>query len=478
VTTDWTNASLCGTADAIRAGTLTARDLAEAMLHKIEMLDPAVAAFVEVDADGYRKAADKADSDARSGVALGPLHGVPLAHKDMYYRSGRPSACGSRLDAATPREITATVLTKLDAAGALETGRLVMVEYAMGPHGYNANYPQCRNPWNLAHIPRGSSSGSGVAVAARLAHGSLGSDTGGSIRTPAAANGVVGLVPTNGRVSRHGVMPMSFSLDAVGPLTRTVRDAARLLDVIAGYDPDDGTSFDVPSGGFEQALSDAAPRPKIGLARGYFDEQVHPDIAAGLAAAANTFVVAGYSVEPVDLPVDLLHEVADLHPLVMKAEGAANHMVQLRHRQAEYTFEVSQRLHAGHFIPAADYIQALKLRGAYLKAFAAQAFKSVDVLLTPALSIPVPTIAETTGKTAKDYLDMVLALTRNTKVVNYLGLPAMSVPCGFDRAGLPLAFQLLARPFDETSLLRVGNDYQSRTDWHQCLPEIVRGTPY
>jgi aspartyl-tRNA(Asn)/glutamyl-tRNA(Gln) amidotransferase subunit A len=301
----------------------------------------------------------------------------------------------------------------------------------------------------------------------------LGSDTGGSIRTPAAVNGVVGLVPSNGRVSRHGVMPMSFSLDVVGPLTRTVRDAARMLDVIAGFDPNDATGFDVAAGGFENALTDARPKPRIGIAQGYFDENVHPQVAAGLQAAAEAFVAAGYSVTQVKLPADLLHEVADLHPLVMKAEGAANHMMQLRQREAEYTFEVSQRLHAGHFISAADYLQALKLRGGYLKAFAAQAFAAVDVLLTPTLAIPVPTIAETTGKTAKDYLDMVLALTRNTKVVNYLGVPAISVPCGFGPSGLPLAFQLIGRPFDEAALLRAGHDYQSRTDWHLRIPAGV-----
>jgi len=380
------------------------------------------------------------------------------------------SACGSRLPGAAPRTETATVLERLDAAGAIEIGRLVMVEYAMGPHGYNANYPQCRNPWNLDCIPSGSSSGSGVAVAARLVHGSLGSDTGGSIRTPAAVNGVVGLVPSQGRVSRHGVMPMSFSLDIVGPLTRTVRDAARMLDVIAGPDPRDGSTLDVPAGGFEAALDRPAGRLRIGLARGYFDEDIAPEITGALEEAARLLTAAGHEVGPCPVPAALLHEVAALHPLVMKAEGAANHMTQIRLREDEYTREVGHRLHAGHFIPAADYIQALKLRAFYLRRFAEEVFTRCDVLLAPSLSILVPTIAATTGNTGKAYLDMVQALTRCTKVVNYLGVPAMSLPCGRDSAGLPLSMQLIAQPYGEATLLRAGAAWQGMTEWHLAQP--------
>ncbi|HEY2611672.1 MAG TPA: amidase, partial [Reyranella sp.] len=208
---DWSRASLTETAGAIAAGRTTSRDVTEACLDRIARLGDTLNCFVDVDRDGARAAADAADKRQRGGAPLGPLHGVPLAHKDMYYRAGRVSACGSKLRADWRAPYTATALGRLDRAGAIDLGRLVMVEFAMGPHGYNQNYPQCRNPWNPEYIPCGSSSGSGVAVGGRMVHASLGSDTGGSIRCPAAVSGVVGLVPTNGRVSRRGAMPMSHS---------------------------------------------------------------------------------------------------------------------------------------------------------------------------------------------------------------------------------------------------------------------------
>jgi aspartyl-tRNA(Asn)/glutamyl-tRNA(Gln) amidotransferase subunit A len=471
--TDWSRASLTETASAIAQGRTTARAVVEACLDRIARLNGAVNCFVEVDRDGALAAADAADAAQRAGARLGPLHGVPVAHKDMYYRAGRVSACGSKLRADWRPAETATVLKRLDQAGALEIGRLVMVEFAMGPHGYNPNYPQCRNPWNPEYIPSGSSSGSGVAVGSRMVHAALGSDTGGSIRCPANVSGVVGLMPTNGRVSRHGAMPMSHSLDVVGPLARSARDCARLLGVLAGADPADSSAIDLPVPDYEAQLDSDRPLPTVGLARGYFDSGVHPEVARALDQAAVDLRRAGFPVEEVALPADLLDEMAELHPLVMKAEGAANHLPTLRSREDDYTFEVGHRLHAGFFVPAASYIRALKLRGSYLRAFAKAAFARADVILAPVIAIPVPTIAETTGRTGKAYLDMVVSLTRNTKVINYLGLPALSVPCGFTANGLPAAFQLIGRPFDESSLLRIAHLYQQVTDWHSREPALV-----
>lgn len=472
--TDWSRASLAATAEAIASGKTSARTVVELCLDRYHRIGERLGSFVALDEPAARAAADEADKRQRSGATLGRLHGVPLAHKDMYYRAGRVSACGSRLRRDFHPAATATVLDRLDAAGAIEIGRLVMVEFAMGPHGYNANYPLCRNPWNTDHIPCGSSSGSGVAVGARLVHGSLGSDTGGSIRCPASVSGVVGLVPTYGRVSRFGAMPMSFSLDVVGPLARTARDCARLLDVLAGPDPRDASSFDIAVPAYEKALDSAAALPRIGIARGYFDRDVHPEVQRAIDAAVATFERLGCEVVEVKLPEDLIDEVADVQPVVMKSEGAANHTLTQRHQQEEYTLEVGNRLHAGFFIPASEYVRALKLRGPYTRAFCQAAFATVDLLLAPVLTIPVPTIAETSGKRGKDYLDMVVALTRSTKVVNYFGLPSISVPCGFTANGLPTAFQLIGRPFAEAALLRAADAYQKVTDWHLREPEIVR----
>jgi aspartyl-tRNA(Asn)/glutamyl-tRNA(Gln) amidotransferase subunit A len=471
--TDWSRASLTETADAIAAGKTTSRDVVEACLDRIGRLNQTLSCFVEVDGDGARAAADAADSKQRQGGKTGPLHGVPMAHKDMYYRAGKVSACGSKLRADWRAPFTATALERLDRAGAVELGRLLMVEFAMGPHGYNPNYPQCRNPWNPEHIPSGSSSGSGVAVGGRLVHAALGSDTGGSIRCPAAVSGVTGLMPTYGRVSRRGAMPMSHSLDVVGPLARTARDCARLLGVLAGADPADASSIDAPVPDYEAAFGIDRPLPTIGIARGYFDSGVHPDVARAHGQAAEDLRRSGFIVKDVTLPADLLEEIAELHPLVMKSEGAANHLPTMREREADYSFEVGHRLHAGFFIPAAFYVRALKLRGQYLRAFARAAFSQADLILTPVLAIPVPTIAETTGRTGKAYLDMVVAITRNTKVVNYLGLPAMGVPCGFTSNGLPTSFQLIGRPLQEAALLRAADRYQQVTDWHRREPAII-----
>jgi aspartyl-tRNA(Asn)/glutamyl-tRNA(Gln) amidotransferase subunit A len=472
---DWSKASLTETAEAIASRRTTAREVMEGCLARHRAVGHALACFVELDEERALAAADTADHALRQGKSVGPLHGVPLAHKDMYYRAGRISACGSRLRAQFRPTVTASVLKNLDAAGAIEVGRLAMVEFAMGPHGYNQNYPLCRNPWNTDHIPCGSSSGSGVAVGARLVHGSLGSDTGGSIRCPAAVSGVVGLSPTYGRVSRHGAMPMSYSLDVVGPLARTARDCARLLRVIAGEDENDASTFPRPVPDYETLIEAPRPLPRIGIARGYFDRNVHPEVAKVINEAIATIGKLGFAVRESPLPADMLEEVAELHPMVMKSEGAANHLDDMRERQEDYTFEVGHRLHAGFLIPAANYIRGLKLRGPYLRAFAATAFADVDLLLTPLLPIPVPTIAETTGKRGKDYLDMVVALTRNTKVVNYFGLPAISVPCGFTANRLPVAFQLIGRPFGEGMLLRASHRYQQGTEWHTIEPPLANG---
>jgi len=461
--------SLTDLADAIAARRVSARAATEAYLARIDALDGTLAAYVAVDRDGALRAADAADAAVARGDALGKLHGVPLAHKDMYHRAGAVTECGSRIRAGHRPAATATVLQRLDAAGAITLGRLAMVEFAMGPHGYNANLRQCRNPWNTDHVPCGSSSGSGVAVAARLAAGSLGSDTGGSVRCPASANGVVGLLPTWSRASRHGVMPMSPSLDAVGPLARTAKDCARLLGVIAGHDPRDATSSRHAVPDYEGALARPLAGVRIGLPENYFADGVAPEVADAVAAALEDLRGLGAVPVPVAVP-EAVQLAADLHPLVMKSEGAANHHLRMRDRPDDYSREVRQRLQAGYFSPACDYVEALKLRGTLLRAFAEAVFTKADVLLTPVLPNAAPTIAETTTADGPAYLRMVVSLTRNTKPVNYFGLPAISVPCGFTAAGLPTSFQLIGRPFSEPLLLRLAHQYQGRTEWHTRVP--------
>lgn len=470
MTVDWSTASLVDTADAIRHKRTSASEVMESCLSRFRANAGRLGCVIDLDEAAARRSAEQADQVLKAGGAVGTLHGVPMAHKDMFHRCGRAAHFGSKVYKHDIDGLTATVMRRLDGAGALDIGRLHTVEFALGPHGLNPNYPECRNPWNSDHIPGGSSSGAGVAVASRMVHAALGSDTGGSIRGPASVSGVVGLMPTNGRVSRFGTAALSHSLDHIGPLTRTVRDAARILDVIAGADALDLSCVDRPSDCFEAALGDAGPLPRVGIARGYFDNEMHPDVANAMKQAACDLVSADIEVRDVVLPAELLEEISALQPLVLKSEAASNHYDMMRHHHAEYGIEVAQRIEAGFFIPSTDYLSALKARGRYLREFARAAFADVDVVLAPTIAMPVPTIAETSGKRGPAYNKMVGALTHNTKVINFLGLPALSIPCGFTSNNLPTAFQLIGRPFRETDLLRVGHAFQQKTDWHMRQP--------
>ena len=465
--------SLCEAADAVASGALSATDLVEAALARIDRLDPELHAFIRLDGEDALARAQKTDRNRGRGEAAGPLAGVPLAHKDMYYRAGKVSSCGSRIRREFQPTATATVLERLDAAGAIDLGGLAMVEFAMGPHGFNAHLPRCRNVWDFERIPCGSSSGSGTAVAGRLVYAALGSDTGGSIRCPAAANGVAGINPTQGRVSRFGCMPMSWSLDVMGPLARTVRDCARVLGVIAGADENDATTSPEPVPDYEATIEQSVRGVRIGIPEGYFDEDLDPDVASVIEDAQAVFENLGARLVPVPMP-SLLDTVSAIHPLVMKCEGAANHLPWKRAYDGDYSDEVGKRLQAGFFIPATDYINALQYRAHALRVFADTVFGACDALLTPVLPMPTPTLADTAYRDGPAYLKMVVGLTRNTRVVNFLGLPALSVTCGFTPDGMPTSYQLIGRPFDEALLFRLGHQYQRETDWHRRWPSALQ----
>lgn len=458
-------------ADAIAARKVSSEEVVRACLDRIDRLDPRLHFFVWREREEALRAAREADARVASGEPLGALHGVPMAHKDMFYVAGKLATCGSKIRRDFRPAYTATVMERLAAAGAIHLGGLAMVEWALGPHGFNAHLEQCRNPWNPEHIPCGSSSGSGVAVGARAVYAALGSDTGGSIRCPAAVSGVVGICPTYGRVSRHGMMPMSFSLDCGGPLARTVRDCARVLRVIAGADPRDASCSTEPVPDYEAGLTGDLRGVRVGVPTTYFCDGVVDEIGRTLAASLDVLATLGAEVVHLPMPASL-HDVAELHPLIAKAEGAANHGTWMRERGPEYSDQVRNRLQAGFFIPATDYIQALKVRGRLLEDFTTGVFERVDVLHTPVLPMPVPKITETMPSSGPAYLEMVVSLTRNTKVTNYLGVPAMSVPCGFSANGLPVAFQLIGRPFAEARLFQVAHAYESATDWHRMVPPL------
>jgi aspartyl-tRNA(Asn)/glutamyl-tRNA(Gln) amidotransferase subunit A len=466
------NLTLTEAADLIKVGQVSAVEMLEACLQRIDRLDPVHHAFVWQDRESALARARWLDALRSAGETLGPLHGVPMAHKDMYYRAGRVSRCGSLIRSDDCAKVNATVLRKLDSAGAIDVGGLAMVEFAMGPHGFNGHLPRVLNPWNHDRVPCGSSSGSGVAVASRMVFASLGSDTGGSVRCPAAANGIVGCLPTNGLVSRRGVMPMSWSFDCVGPLTRTVRDAARVLKAIAGRDSLDETASADAVPDYEADLERVLESARIGIPRGYFDDDLDPDVQAAIDASVEVFRCAGATPVSVNIPRSV-SLASGLHPLIMKAEGAANHKPWKRAHAAKYSDEVGKRLEAGFFILATDYINALQYRVFALEEFLDDVFGKADVLLTPVLPIPTPSLEQTAYSNGPSYLKMVVALTRNTRVINFLGLPALSITCGYTSDGMPTSFQLVGRPFSEPLLFRLGHRFQMETNYHLAIPRTL-----
>ncbi|MSP67810.1 MAG: amidase [Alphaproteobacteria bacterium] len=467
---DLTDLTLTEVADRIARREVTSRAVTEACVARIDRLQPEINAFLLVDGDRALAAADAADRALAAGRWLGSLHGVPLAHKDLFYRAGRVTTCGSRIRRYFVPEVTATVLARLDAAGAVDLGTLNMSEFAMGPAGDNVHYGPARNPWARDRIAGGSSSGSGAAVGARLVYGALGSDTAGSIRVPAFCNGIAGLKPTQTRISRAGVMPLSHSLDNAGPMARTVRDCARLTTVIAGRDAADPTTADVPVGDYEQEIDRGVQGLRIGLPGNYFGDGLDADVERLVTAAGLAFRDLGATLVPLAVPD--LAPVSDATALIINVEGAAIHGEWMRTRPQDYSPEIRSRLELGYHHAAVEYADALRLRGRVLEEFTRAVFGKVDLLLTPGMLRPTPRLAEVAFTDAGGLPAFMAAMTRCTRPINYLGLPALSVPCGFMGDGLPAGIQLVGRPFAEALLFRAGHTYEQAAGWHLKAPPL------
>ena len=388
----------------------------------------------------------------------------------MFYRTGHVTTCGSRIRKDFVPDHDSTALARLDRAGAIYLGGLNMAEFATGPTGHNEHWGDCRNPWNQAHISGGSSSGSGASVGGRVVYGALGSDTGGSVRLPSACCGVVGLKPTNGLVSRHGLMPLSYTLDTVGPLARTVRDAARITGVIAGHDPLDPTSSQRPVPDYEAALAEGAAGLRIGVPTDYFYDVASDEVRALMEWSLDVFRAAGAEIVEVSVPD--IARINHLSNVVLSSEAAAIHEPWIAGRPDDYQEQVRNRYEPGLHVPAVKYIQALSARAGLLREFADTALAGVDALHTPGIPFPIPTRDETNVGGGERMAQMVAGLSWCTRAANYLGGPALIVPCGFTESGLPAAFQLMGRPFSEATLFRLGHAYQDATDWHTRAPSL------
>jgi aspartyl-tRNA(Asn)/glutamyl-tRNA(Gln) amidotransferase subunit A len=468
---DVANLSLVQAAEAVRRGEVSAVALLEACLANLDAHEGAVNATIWVDREGAFAAARAADAEQAAGGPIGSLHGLPLAHKDMYYRAGRLSTCGSAIRKDFVPSYSATVIERLAAAGAYAFAGLNMAEFAQNGTGHNRHHGDCRNPWNLSYITGGSSSGSGAAVASRFTFAALGSDTGGSIRLPAAANGVSGIKPTQTRVSRYGVMPLSFSADNVGPLARTARDCARILNVIAGHDPRDPTSAEMPVPDYEAALNGDLRGVRVGVPTTYFLDDVDAPVQAAFEASLAVLAGRGATLVPLKLP--LMDAISTYASVVSRVEGATIHAEWMRKRPHDFATHINARMFPSLAIPATYYVEALSRRGPILKAFATEVFGQVDLLVAPTIRICLPSIEATDVDNGPPGTEQVaLGISINTRLFNYLGLPAMSIPSGFDPNGLPIGLQISGRPFAEGAVLKAADAYQRDTDWHARRPAI------
>jgi aspartyl-tRNA(Asn)/glutamyl-tRNA(Gln) amidotransferase subunit A len=476
-------------AEMLAAKQLSAVELARTLLARVQAVDARVRAFNSLDEAAVLAAARESDARRAAGQARGPLDGIPVGFKDVIAVAGQPLTCSSRMLASYVSPYDATVTARLKAAGAIPFGRLNMDEFAMGSSTENSAFGPTANPWDLTRVPGGSSGGSAAAVAAGEVPLTLGSDTGGSIRQPAALCGIVGLKPTYGLVSRYGLAAYASSLDQIGPLARTVDDAALLLQAIAGHDERDSTSFkaDVPD--YRAELSRRKGPWRLGVPKEFFGAGLDPEVGAAVQQAIAFYRQQGCEIREVSLPLAAEQAIA-VYYLIATAEASSNLArydgIRYGHRaksakdvvdlyfqsRAEgFGEEVKRRIILGTHVLSSGYYDAYYLRAQKVRTLIRNEFTAVlrdcDALLSPTS----PTAAFRLGEKSSDPLAMYLT-DIYTISVNLAGLPGLSVPCGFTAGGLPIGLQLIGRPFDEAGLLAIARAYESAHDWHTKHPEL------
>jgi aspartyl-tRNA(Asn)/glutamyl-tRNA(Gln) amidotransferase subunit A len=457
--------SIIEAASGLRRKEFSPSELTRACLERIESIDHKLHSFITVTADLALEQVRKAEQELRAGTDKGPLHGIPIALKDLYATKGIRTTCHSAVLQDWVPDHDAKTVTKLRAAGAVLLGKLGMHEFAFGGPSVDAPFPAVRNPWNTAHIPGGSSSGSGAALAAGLCLGSLGSDTGGSIRTPSSHCGVVGMKPTYGRVSRFGVVPLSWSLDHAGPMARSVEDCAILLQAIAGYDPKDAASANVPVPDFRSELKNGIKGLRVGVPRvNWFNENkgTDPETEAIFDNALTTLENLSAVVVEIDgRPFSIARKA---NQTILTAEAYAYHEKRFQEGPEKFGSSVRRRMLEGAFLSAADYITALRARTVVNEHIRAN-FSAVDIFVTP--SAPRPADAFETMDPNEQNLRPSF-----TNPFNLTGLPALSVPCGFTKDNLPVGLQIAAPPFEESTVFRVAYAYERATQWHTRRPKL------
>ncbi|MFQ5962639.1 MAG: Asp-tRNA(Asn)/Glu-tRNA(Gln) amidotransferase subunit GatA [Candidatus Methylomirabilales bacterium] len=467
---------------------VSAGQVLQAFLQRIAQEEGEIQAYMAVNGGEALGRADRLDRRREHGEHVGALAGIPLAIKDVICTQGIPTTCSSKILEGFIPPYDATVIRRLDQADMVLLGKTNMDEFAMGSSTENSGYKPTRNPWDRGRVPGGSSGGSGAAVAADLCAGALGSDTGGSIRQPAAFCGIVGLKPTYGRVSRYGLVAFASSLDQIGPMTKDVRDAAILLNVIAGHDPCDSTSVDLPVADYTAPLGREIAGLRIGIPDEYFIEGMDPEVGTAIRGAISVLESLGAKAERISLP-HTEYAVATYY-LVATAEASSNLArydgvkyglrareardllaMYTKSRQNGFGDEVKRRIMLGTYGLSAGYydayyLKALKVRTLIRKDFE-EAFTRCDVIVTPTSPTPAFRIGERTDDPLTMYLSDVFTIS-----ANLAGIPGISLPCGYTQLGLPVGLQLLGRPFDEATVLQVAFAYEQATEWHRRKPPL------
>ncbi len=471
----------------LRARELSAVELAEALFDRIEATDGAIGAYLAVCREQGMEEARRADERLAAGDASSKLLGIPVAFKDVLLTEGLPTTCASKILQGFTPPYDGTAVRRLREAGAVVLGKTNMDEFAMGSSTENSGYAVTRNPWNLGHVPGGSSGGSAAAVAAGQCVAALGTDTGGSIRQPASFCGIVGLKPTYGRVSRYGVVAYASSLDQVGPMTRDVTDCALVLQAIAGHDPADSTSVDVPVPDYGAALTGDVKGLKIGVPKEYFAAGLQPEVEQAVREGIAELEKAGAVVTEVSLP---RNDYAVAAYYVIAAAEASSNLARydgmrygpraqagdltstyMKSRAQGFGHEVKRRIMLGTYVLSAGYYDAYYLKAQRVRALLKQDMESVltdcDAIVAPTCPTTAFKLEEMIHDPLQMYLSDILTIS-----VNLAGLPALSVPCGFDRTGLPIGMQIIGKHFDEATLLQVGYAYEQTTDWHTRRPVL------
>lgn len=462
--------SLLDAARAVHLRQISPVELVDSCLERIARHNDKLHAFISVYDESARQVARAAETMVMAGHSLGPLHGVPIALKDNIALTGFTTTAGSKILADWVPDEDATVAARLKGAGAIIIGKTNMHEFAWGGTTANPHYGVARNPWNPERFPAGSSGGSGIAVAARMCYGALGTDTGGSIRLPAAVNGIVGMRPTIGRVSNFGVIPLAWSMDTVGPMTRTVADCASIFNVLAGHDPRDPVSSPAPPKDYAAELENGVDGVRIGIVPGYFFHHLQPAVEHAVREALERLEHLGARIAEVE--IDHIHGNISAQLTVESCEPSTYHQRWLRERPSEYGEDVRALLELGELHLATHYLQAQRYRSLLREQFL-NGFRSVDVFICPTLPFTAtPVGADTVVIEGDVEEDMLSAIMQFTGVPSLTGLPSLAVPCGFDEDGLPIGMQVIGRPFDEPTLFRVGATFQSDTDFHTRSPAL------